>query len=102
MGSGEGRQWQALPLPVQCEETATRTQDLTVTDGKTLPLAPGPPFKTWLLKGDQNTEYFHKYSHLIVKIIYFVTKDWNGVTIVNNVQVPNKSNKSKELFSFYV
>ncbi|XP_066305613.1 uncharacterized protein [Miscanthus floridulus] len=28
---------------VQCEETATRTRD-QVTDGKTLPLAPGPPF----------------------------------------------------------
>ncbi|XP_066366605.1 uncharacterized protein [Miscanthus floridulus] len=26
-GSGEGCQWQALPSPVQCEETATRTQD---------------------------------------------------------------------------
>jgi len=30
---------------VQCEETATRTRDLQVTDGKSLPLAPGPPFK---------------------------------------------------------
>jgi len=29
---------------VQCEETATRTRDLPVTGGKTLPLAPGPPF----------------------------------------------------------
>ena len=44
VGSGEGCQWQALPSPVQCEETATRTRDLPVTDGKTLPLAPGPPF----------------------------------------------------------
>ena len=44
-GSGEGCQWQALPSPVQCEETATRTRDLPVTGGKTLPLAPGPPFK---------------------------------------------------------
>ena len=43
-GSGEGCQWQALPSPVQCEETATRTRDLPVTGGKTLPLAPGPPF----------------------------------------------------------
>jgi len=43
-GSGEGCQWQALPSPEQCEETATRTQDLPVTGGKTLPLAPGPPF----------------------------------------------------------
>ena len=34
-GSGEGCQWQALPLPVQCEETATRTRDLPVTGGKT-------------------------------------------------------------------
>ena len=42
--SGEGCQWQAIPSPVQCEETATRTQDLPVTGGKTLPLAPGPPF----------------------------------------------------------
>ena len=25
-GSGEGCQWQALPSPVQCEETATRTR----------------------------------------------------------------------------
>ena len=30
---------------MQCEETATRTRDLLVTGGKTLPLAPGPPFK---------------------------------------------------------
>ena len=29
-GSGEGCQWQALPSPVQCEETATRTRDLPV------------------------------------------------------------------------
>ena len=43
-GSGEGCQWQALPSPVQCEETTTRTRDLPVTGGKTLPLAPGPPF----------------------------------------------------------
>ena len=43
-GSGEGCQWQALPSPVQCEETATRTRDLPVTSGKTLPLAPGRPF----------------------------------------------------------
>ena len=38
-GSWEGCQWQALPSPVQCEETATRTRDLPVTGGKTLPLA---------------------------------------------------------------
>ena len=43
-GSGDGCLWQALPSPVQCEETATRTRDLPVTGGKTLPLAPGPPF----------------------------------------------------------
>ena len=43
--SGEGYQWQTLPSPVQCEETATRTRDLPVTGGKTLPLAPDPPFK---------------------------------------------------------
>ena len=43
-GSEEGCQWQALPSPVQCEETATQTRDLPVTGGKTLPLAPGPPF----------------------------------------------------------
>ncbi|XP_066348278.1 uracil-DNA glycosylase, mitochondrial-like isoform X4 [Miscanthus floridulus] len=30
-GSGEGCQWQALPSPVQREETATRTRDLPVT-----------------------------------------------------------------------
>ena len=41
-----GCQWQALPSPVQCEKTATRTRDLPVTGGKTLPLAPGPAFKT--------------------------------------------------------
>ena len=41
---GEKRQWQALPSPVQCEETATRTQNLPVTSGKTLSLAPGTPF----------------------------------------------------------
>ena len=39
-GSGEGCQWQALPSPVQCEETAIRTWDLPVTGSKTLPLAP--------------------------------------------------------------
>jgi len=44
-GSREECQWQALPSLVQCEETTTRTQDLPVTNGKTLPLAPGPPFK---------------------------------------------------------
>ena len=44
-GSGEGCQWQALPSHVQCEETATQTRDLPVTGGKTLPLAPGPPFR---------------------------------------------------------
>ena len=27
---------------MQCEETATRTRDLPITGGKTLPLAPGP------------------------------------------------------------
>ncbi|XP_066390689.1 protein ACCUMULATION AND REPLICATION OF CHLOROPLASTS 3, chloroplastic-like isoform X3 [Miscanthus floridulus] len=32
-GSREGCQWQVLPSPVQCEETATRTRDLPVTDG---------------------------------------------------------------------
>ena len=42
--SGEGCQWQALLSPVQCEETVTRTRDPPVTGGKTLPLAPGPPF----------------------------------------------------------
>ena len=50
-GSGEGCQWQALPSPLQCEETATRTQDLPVTGGKTLPLALGPPFTFQLLYG---------------------------------------------------
>ena len=39
-GSGEGCQWQALPSAVQCEKNTTRTQDLSVTGGKTLPLAP--------------------------------------------------------------
>jgi len=43
-GSGKGCQWQALPSPVQCEETVTQTRDLPVTSGKTLPLALGPPF----------------------------------------------------------
>ena len=43
-GSEEGCQWQGLPSPVQCEETVTRTQNLPVTGGKTLPFAPGPPF----------------------------------------------------------
>jgi len=33
---------------VQCEETATRTRDLPVIGGKTLPLAPGPPFRMQL------------------------------------------------------
>ncbi|XP_066339947.1 uncharacterized protein [Miscanthus floridulus] len=35
-GSGEGCQWQALPLPVQCEESVTQTRDLLVT-GDLLP-----------------------------------------------------------------
>ena len=41
-GSKERYQWRALLSPVQCEEAATQTQDLPITDGKTLPLAPGP------------------------------------------------------------
>ena len=49
-GSGEGCQWQALPSPVQCEEIATRTRDVPVTGGKTLPLAPGPPFNIYNIK----------------------------------------------------
>ena len=46
-----------LPSLVQCEETVTRTWDLLVTGGKTLPLAPGlhdvyvsklfMPFQRW-------------------------------------------------------
>jgi len=40
--SRKGCQWQALPSPVQYEETATLTRDLQVIDGKTLPLAPHP------------------------------------------------------------
>ena len=47
-GSGKGCQWQALPSPMQCEETATRTRDLPVTGGKALLLAPGLPFCSWL------------------------------------------------------
>ena len=43
---GEGCQWQALPSSVQCKETTTRTRNLPVTGGKTLPLAPGPHFET--------------------------------------------------------
>ena len=43
-GCREMHQWQTLPSPVQCEETVTRTRDLPVTGGKTLPLATGPPF----------------------------------------------------------
>ena len=43
-GSGKGCQWQALPSPVQCEKTTTRTRDLPVTDDKTPPLAPSPSF----------------------------------------------------------
>ena len=58
-GSGEGCQWQALPSPVQCEETTTRTWDLPVTGGKTLPLAPGPPF---LFKND---------SFFLMALIYY-------------------------------
>ena len=53
-GSGEGCQWQALPSPMQCEETATRTRDLPATDGKTLPLAPGLPFITMQYKPTKN------------------------------------------------
>jgi hypothetical protein len=43
-GLGKGVSGKPYPLPVQCEETATRTRDLPVTGGKTLSLAPGPPF----------------------------------------------------------
>ena len=53
LGKGVSGNWQALPSPVQCKETATRTRDLPVTGGNTLPLAPGPPFvcmKTTLTK----------------------------------------------------
>ena len=57
-GSGEGCQWQALPSPMQCEETATRTRDLPITGGKTLPLAPGPPFKYQRTNGLMEKRYW--------------------------------------------
>ena len=43
-GRTQCREWNALPSPVQCEETAIRTRNLPVRGGKTLPLAPDPPF----------------------------------------------------------
>ena len=58
--SGEECEWRALPSPVQCEETATRTQDLPVTGGKTLPLAPGPPFKNYELSEPKKTQLKQK------------------------------------------
>ena len=60
-GSREGCQWQALPPPVQCEETATRTRDLPVTGGKTLPLAPGPPFVPKHVLGKKNDKETQTY-----------------------------------------
>ena len=65
-GSGEGCQWQALPSPVQCEETATRTRDLPVTGGKTLPLAPGPPFTRLLHYGS------FRYCVLVCIHVYYI------------------------------
>ncbi|XP_066364735.1 uncharacterized protein [Miscanthus floridulus] len=46
-GSGEGYQWQALPSPVQCEETATRTRDLPVIGGLFLPAVVRPILDSW-------------------------------------------------------
>jgi len=40
---GLGKGVSGKPYPRLCK-TATRTRDLPVTGGKTLPLAPGPPF----------------------------------------------------------
>ena len=62
-GLGKG-QWQALPSPVQCEETATRTRDLPVTGGKTLPLAPGPPFAKDLI---------YQISKLLITLVQNIT-----------------------------
>ena len=60
-GSGEECQWQALPLPVQCEETATRTRDLPVTGGKTLPLAPGLPFTNKIMGINKKDATIHEF-----------------------------------------
>ena len=63
--SREGCQWQALPSPVQCEETTTRTRDLPVTGGKTLPLAPDPPFNCFSFIWNK------KMADLITNVIIF-------------------------------
>ena len=79
-GSGEGCQWQALPSPVQCEETATQTRDLPVTGGKTLMLAPGPPFnfpkKVQMKKNICYTPYLctRKLNELLLPVIELTKK----------------------------
>jgi hypothetical protein len=51
---------------VQCEETVTRTQDLPVTGGKALPLAPGPPFIDFTLKEKMKKKKSQAYSCAIL------------------------------------
>ena len=81
-GSGEGCQWQALPSPVQCKETATRTRDLPVTGGKTLPLAPGPPFRRSLSLSYQNLETsITLCSHLGRRAINYARRQFSLVNL---------------------
>jgi len=67
-GLGKGVSGKPYPrlcnAPVQCEET--RTRDLPVTGGKTLPLAPGPPFSEVILLWKWNY-HWDKYIHIIQK-----------------------------------
>ena len=80
-GSGEGCQWQALPSPVQCEETVTWTRDLPVTDGKTLPLAPGSLFthQTFYI-------YTNVQLHTIWKFKLLLILMTTGVISIRNIQ----------------
>ena len=64
---------------MQCEETATRTRDLPVTGGKTLPLAPGPPFKKFT-QNQKNTEV----TLTVNAEVFVLTRLWNTKAKANS------------------
>jgi len=73
-GSGEGCQWQGLPSPVQCKETATRTRNLPVTGGKTLPLAHRVLEKTGNFTMQRKKNSFNLWARLI-RILRMLSSD---------------------------
>ena len=83
-GVEEGCQWQALPSPVQCEETTTQTWDLPVTGGKTLPFAPGPPFFLDLLSIKLFFGSFYTFFWgFVVSSSFYLKHHWILVIIIN-------------------